>query len=230
MIRYIFKRILMMIPVLLGVSLLIFSLQVITPGEPARLMLGDEATEQEIYDWNEKNGLNDPFLVQYYKYVKNIVTKGDFGTSWRTGQTITRQILERWPTTFMLAILTTIVSVGLGLVLGIIAAKRRGTWVDTVARFMGMLGVSMPNFWFALLLILLFSVNLKWLPVSGAYGPKYFVLPALTLGVLGAATQMRMARSAMLDSITAEYVRTARAKGQTEFNITMHHVLRNGTP
>lgn len=227
MVRYVIKRLLLMIPVLLGVSLLIFALQAITPGDPARLMLGDEATEEEIMNWKEEKGLNDPFFVQYGKYMWNIITKGDFGVSWRTGQKITDQVISRWPTTFLLATLTTVVAVAIGLILGILAANHRGSWMDTVVRVLGMAGISMPNFWFALLLIMLFAVKLKWLPVSGFYGIQYWILPACTLGILGSAGLMRVTRSSMLDNINQDYVRTARAKGQTESVVTRHHILRN---
>ena len=216
-----------MIPVLFCVMLLIFTLQFITPGDPARLHLGDEATEEELYEWREANGLNDPFATQFRKYFWGIITRGDFGLSWSNGQPISSQILGRWPTTCLLAILTTTTSVVIGMLLGIFAANRRGTFWDSCARVLGILGISMPNFWFALMMILLFAVRLKWLPVSGFYGPKYWVLPALTLGILGAAGHMRVTRSAMLDNLNADFVRTARAKGQSEKVITYHHVLRN---
>ncbi|MBQ9048871.1 MAG: ABC transporter permease [Solobacterium sp.] len=227
MARYIAKRLLLMIPVLLGVTFLIFALQLITPGDPARLMLGDEATVADIEAWHASHGLNDPFLIQYIKYIWNIITKGDFGISWRTGKSITTEVVSRWPTTFLLALLTTAISVILGLLFGITAAKKRGTWIDSLVRVIAMIGVSMPNFWFALLLILLFSVRLKWLPVSGFYGPKYWILPCMTMGFLGAAGQMRMTRSSYLDNMGADFVRTAKAKGQTEAVITRHHILKN---
>lgn len=227
MARYIIKRLLLMIPVLLGVTLLIFALQLVVPGDPARLMLGDEALQEDIIAWHESHGLNDPFIVQYAKYIWNIVTKGDFGTSWRTEKAITSEIISRWPTTFLLAILTTAVAVILGLVLGIVAAKHRGSFIDSIVRVLSMAGISMPNFWFALLLILLFSVQLKWLPVSGFYGPKYWILPSITMGVLGSAGQMRIVRSSYLDNMGADFVRTAKAKGQTDQVITRHHILRN---
>lgn len=227
MTRYIIKRLLLMIPVLLGVTLLIFALQLVTPGDPARLMLGDDALQEDIIAWHASHGLNDPFIVQYFKYIFNIVTKGDFGVSWRTGKAITSEIISRWPTTFLLAVLTTAVAVIVGLVMGIIAAKRRGSWIDSVVRVISMAGISMPNFWFALLLILLFSVKLKWLPVSGFYGPRYWVLPCVTMGLLGSAGQMRMVRSSYLDNMGADFVRTAKAKGQSDKVITRHHILRN---
>ncbi|MCI9570256.1 MAG: ABC transporter permease [Lachnospiraceae bacterium] len=225
--RYILKRLLMMIPVLLSVVLLIFILQFITPGDPAKLQLGTDATNEEIENWHEKYGLNDPFAVQFTRYVWGIVSRGDFGNSWRNGQPITQEIISRWPTTFLLAILTTLVSVISGTLLGIYAALHRGSLGDAIARVIGILGISLPNFWFALMMILLFAVRLQWLPVSGFYGPLYWILPAGTLGVLGASSQMRITRSAMLDNINADFVRTARAKGQEERVITYHHILRN---
>lgn len=227
MARYILKRLLLMIPVLLGVALIIFGLQLVTPGDPARLILGDEAEQEEIDHWNHENGLDRPFFVQYLDFVWQLVSKGSFGKSWRTGKQITRSIVERWPTTFMLAGLCTVFATTMGLLCGITAAKHRNTWVDSVVRIFAMVGVSMPNFWFALLLIMLFGVKLKWLPVSGFYGPQYLVMPVLTIGLLGASGQMRMVRSAYLDNMDADFVRTARAKGQDEKVITRHHILRN---
>ena len=225
--RYIIKRLLWMIPVLLGISILIFALQVITPGDPADMALGDNATEEQKEEWREKYDLDKPIVVQYGKYMWNIITKGDFGNSYRTGKPITQQILERWPTTFMLAFFTTVIAAIIGITLGIFSALYRGKWFDNVARFFGMLGISMPNFWFALLLIMLFALDLKWFPVSGWYGPKYWVLPSLTLGILGSAAVLRITRSSMLDNIQADFVRTARAKGQTERVVTLHHILKN---
>lgn len=225
--RYIIKRLLWMIPVLLGISILIFALQVITPGDPADMALGDNATEEQKAEWREKYDLDKPIIVQYGKYMWNIITKGDFGNSYRTGKPITQQILERWPTTFMLAFFTTVIAAAIGITLGIFSALYRGKWFDNLARFFGMLGISMPNFWFALLLIMLFALNLKWFPVSGWYGPKYWVLPSLTLGILGSAAVLRITRSSMLDNIQADFVRTARAKGQTERIVTLHHILKN---
>jgi len=227
MLKYIGKRILWMIPVLIGVTLLLFLMQSITPGDPADLALGENATAAQKTEWRERYGLEDPILVQYGKYMWNIISKVDFGNSYKTGKPVTRQILQRWPTTFLLAFLTTIVSALIGVTLGIFSALYRGKWFDNVARFFGMLGISMPNFWFALLLIQLFALRLKVLPVSGWYGPKYWILPSLTLGILGSASLLRITRSAMLDNIQADYVRTARAKGQRESKVTLHHILKN---
>jgi peptide/nickel transport system permease protein len=216
-----------MFPVLIGVSILIFFLQVITPGNPADLALGENASANDKAKWSARFGLDKPIFVQYGKFIFNIITKGDFGTSYRTGKSITGQLLQRWPITFVLALLTTVVASILGLILGIISALNRGKWFDGFSRILGMLGISMPNFWFALLLIMLFAIKLKWVPVSGFYGPKYWILPSLTLGILGSAAVLRITRSAMLDNIHQDFVRTARAKGQIERVVIYRHILKN---
>ncbi len=227
MIRYVIRRIILMIPVLIGVSLLVFALQYLAPGDPAQLMLGEDASEEQIHNWREKNGLNDPFIVQYGKFVWNIVAHRSFGTSWRTGQEITHEIVSRWPTTFLLAMLSMVVSTVFGVLFGIIGALFRGKWPDTVATVFGMLGLSVPAFWFALMLILVVAVNMKLLPVSGFYGPEYWILPTIALAVQGAARLLRVARSSVLDNVNQDFVRTARSKGQTERVIVMHHILGN---
>ena len=197
-----------------------------TPGDPAKLALGNDATEEELQQWREERDLNAPILVQYGKYMWGVL-HGDFGISYRSPKNITTTIFERWPTTFLVAILSVSISALIGIALGIIAALHRNSWVDSFARFLGMLGVSMPNFWFALLMIMQFALNLKWFPVSGFYGPEYWVLPMATVGILGSAGLLRLTRSAVLDSLSADYIRTARSKGQKEGNIVLHHVLRN---
>ena len=226
MVRYVIRRLLLMIPVIIGVTLLIFMLQAFTPGDPAKLALGNDATEEELQQWREERDLNAPILVQYGKYMWGVL-HGDFGISYRSPKNITTTIFERWPTTFLVAILSVSISALIGIALGIIAALHRNSWVDSFARFLGMLGVSMPNFWFALLMIMQFALNLKWFPVSGFYGPEYWVLPMATVGILGSAGLLRLTSSAVLDSLSADYIRTARSKGQKEGNIVLHHVLRN---
>ena len=226
MVRYVIRRLLLMIPVIIGVTLLIFMLQAFTPGDPAKLALGNDATEEELQQWREERDLNAPILVQYGKYMWGVL-HGDFGISYRSPKNITTTIFERWPTTFLVAILSVSISALIGIALGIIAALHRNSWVDSFARFLGMLGVSMPNFWFALLMIMQFALNLKWFPVSGFYGPEYWVLPMATVGILGSAGLLRLTRSAVLDSLSADYIRTARSKGQKEGNIVLHHVLQN---
>lgn len=227
MLRYALKRLLALLPVLLGVALLIFTIMYFTPGDPAVLQLGDQATEQQLADWRAARDLDKPFFVQFGKYIWGIVSRGDFGISYKTGKAVSTAILERFPTTFVLAMATCLVAMVVGILLGIVAANHQNTWIDSLARIFGIVGISMPNFWFALLLILVFAVKLRMFPVSGWYGPKYMVLPAIALGLAHAASLMRITRSSMLDCIRQDYVTTARAKGQTEGVITRHHILRN---
>lgn len=226
MIRYIIRRLLLLIPVVIGVTLIIFLLQAITPGDPASLALGSDSTEAEREQWREEHDLNLPIMVQYAKYMWNVL-HGDFGISYRSPKNITTTILERWPTTFLVALLSVAISSFIGVALGIIAALHRNSWLDSFARILAMLGVSMPNFWFALLMIMLFAVKLKWFPVSGFSTPRHWVLPMATVGILGAASLMRLTRSAVLDSLSADYIRTARSKGQKESVVILHHVLGN---
>lgn len=227
MLRYTLRRVLSLIPVLFGVALLIFAIMYFTPGDPAVLQLGDSATEEQLATWRAARDLDKPFVTQFVKYVWKIVSKGDFGISYKTGKSVTTSILERYPTTFVLAMATCLVGILIGMLLGIIAALHQNTWIDSVCRVFGILGISMPNFWIALLLILFFAAKLRWFPVSGFYGPKYVVLPAISLGLQHAASLMRITRSSMLDCIRQDYVTTARAKGQKEGVITYHHILRN---
>ena len=227
MIRYIIKRLLMMIPVLIGVSILLFMIQALTPGDPANIVLGQDATAEEKQAWREENGLNDPIIVQYGRYITNILTKGDFGKSYRNGKSITNDLIQRWPTTLKTALLSLFFAALIGIPLGIIAGLNHNSWIDSVARALGIAGISIPNFWMAMMLIVVFALNLKILPVSGSYGPKYWVLPIATLAIGNAASIMRYTRSAVLDNIQQDFVRTARAKGQKESVVVMHHIMGN---
>lgn len=215
-----------MIPVLLGVSLLVFSMMYIAPGDPATIILGDSASQEEIEELRQEMGLNDSFITRYVRYLKNAI-HGDLGTSYVTDRPVTEEILDRWPTTLLLAVLSVIVSVLIGVPAGIISATRQYSFFDNITMVLALLGVSMPNFWQGLVLILLFSVHLGWLPASGFYSPIYWILPAVTIGTSTAATVTRMTRSSMLEVIRQDYIRTARAKGQSEFITIMKHALKN---
>lgn len=225
--RYVLKRILMMIPVLLAVTFIIFTLLYITPGNPAEIMLGMDATEETIAQLEEELGLNDPFFVRYFNYVKAIVTKFDFGTSYTTKQSVSGELMERLPNTVILAALGIGLSALIGVTAGIISAVKQYSIIDNVATVLALTGVSMPTFWLGLMLMILFSLNLGWLPPSGFEGPAQWVLPVVTIGLCNAATIMRQTRSAMLEVIRQDYITTARAKGQSEFKIVMKHALRN---
>ena len=165
--KYIIKRILMMIPVLIGVSILVFLIQAFTPGDPADLVLGAQQSEETKYVWREKYDLNDNIVVQYGKYMYRLITKGDFGTSYITGTSVNADLARRLPISLLLATFATIVAALIGVPLGIISAKYRGKWIDALCRVISIIGISLPIFWFAFLAIMFFSVNLRWLPVSG---------------------------------------------------------------
>ena len=225
--KYILKRILQMIPVLLGVIIVVFTILYLTPGDAAQTMLGTGATEEELAAMRAKLGTDQSYFVQLGRYIKNLVLHGDFGTSWVTGRSVTTELLERFPVTMRLAALSIIIAVILGVTAGVISAVKQYSGFDNVAQVVGLIGVSIPSFWLALMLIIIFSVNLKWLPSSGLDSPKSYILPAVALGLASAAMIMRMTRSSMLDVVRQDYIRTARAKGQTESKIIFKHTLKN---
>lgn len=226
MLKYILKRVLFLIPVMIGVTFIVFSLMHITPGDTATTMLGEAATPEAVEALRVQLGLDRPFLVQYVTWLGNIF-RGDFGTSFRTGIPVMQEIMQRFPTTFALAASGVGVAVLVGVPIGIISATKQYSIFDNGSMFVALLGVSMPNFWFAMLLMLLFSVHLDWLPPSGVGTWQHFVLPAITLGSSSAAIIARMTRSSMLEVVRQDYIRTARAKGQVEGIITRRHALKN---
>lgn len=227
MLRYFVRRILLMIPVLLGVSIIVFLLQAVAPGNPATLQLGYDAPQQAIDEWNAKYDLDKPLIVQYGKYMWNLITKGELGLSYRTGQSVNAEIASRVWVSLKLGFFSTLFAALIGIPLGIVSAKYHGKFLDAFARIFGIAGISLPNFWFAFMMIMWFSVDLKWFPVSGLYGPEYYVLPVAVMAILGSASMLRITRSAILDNLFQDYVRTARAKGQTERRIMSHHIIKN---
>ncbi len=227
MYRYILKRLVMMIPVLLGITILVFLMLRLTPGDPARSMLGDTATQAEIEALREELGLNDPLPVQYIRYMRDLIFHGSLGTSYVSGREVMSEILNRFPTTILLTLWGMVVTVIIGVPTGIIAAVKQNSWGDKIATFIGLFGVSMPAFWLGLLLSQLFALKLGWLPATGFYGPKYWILPAITVGINSSALVMRMTRSTMLEIIRQDYIRTARAKGVREKSVVIQHALSN---
>ena len=209
MVRYIGKRLLMMIPVLLGIVLIVFCMNHISSGNPARMLLGVGASDEAIAALEEELGLNDPLYVQFFNYVKGVVTEFDLGTSYQTKRPVIEELMERFPTTAKLAFLSILISAVVGITLGIISAVKQNTILDHLCTSVSLLGVSMPAFWAGMMLILLFSITLKWLPVSGLDGWKNWIL-----------------RSSMLEVICQEYIVTARAKGLTEKAIIVKHALK----
>ena len=226
MYKYICKRILMMIPVIIGVSLLVFLVLKMTPGDPARVVAGSEADEATVEQIREELGLNKPVLQQYVDYMLALL-HGDMGTSYTTSKPVADEILARMPTTFILAFAGVFVAVLIGIPLGIISATKQYSVLDYISTLLALGGVAMPNFWLGLMLILLFSLKLGWLPSGGGDSWTAYVLPAITLGVGATASFMRTTRSSMLEVIRRDYIRTARAKGSGEGRVVMHHALRN---
>lgn len=224
--KYVLKRILLLIPVLLGVSLLVFAIMSLTPGDPAQLILGENAPKEAVLKLREEMGLNDPFFMQYFRFVKNAIM-GDFGRSYTTGREVFGEIFARFPNTLILAVIGIIISVCIGIPIGIISATRQYSFLDSFSMVIALLGVSMPVFWLGLMLILTFSVKLGWLPSGGFDGLKSIILPAVTLGVGSAAIITRMTRSSMLEVIRQDYIRTARAKGIAEKVVINKHALKN---
>lgn len=216
----------MMIPVLMGVALITFSMMYFSPGDPASFILGDTATKEDKAIFRHDNGLDKPFAVQFFRYIGKAVT-GDLGTSYTTKQPVLREVLSRFPTTLFLTFISMIFAVLIGVTLGIISAVKQYSLLDNLMRIVAMLGVSMPSFWEGLMLIILFSVVLGILPSSGLSSWKCWILPAFTLSTQTLAACMRMARSSMLEAIRQDYVRTARSKGQKEFIVVMVHAFLN---
>jgi peptide/nickel transport system permease protein len=224
--RYLIRRLLLTIPVLLGVATLVFSLIHFIPGDPAQAMLGEGAAPEDVAQLRERLGLDRPLLVQYGSFLKGL-TRGDLGVSLRNDQPVLHQILERMPATAELAFASMAVAVLIALPLGIIAAVWRGTAVDYGAMTLSLVGISVPNFWLGPLLAIVFAVELGWLPVGGRGTLAHLVLPAATLGAALAAILARMTRASLLEELGEPYVLAARAKGVSRTRAVLHHALRN---
>ena len=226
MIRYILKRLVLMIPTILLTSLLIFWAMSLTGGDPARQIAGDRATEAEVEAIREEMGLNDPFLVRYGNYMKGMLT-GDMGKSYVTNKDVFQTFMEKLPNTLMLGGAAVLIAIIVSLPLGIYTAIHQNTWKDTAGMVFALFGTSMPNFWLGLMLIILFSLKLHWLPSGGKNGFSSLILPALTVGFGLAALITRTTRSSMLDVIRQDYMTTARAKGCSERRVIFRHGLKN---
>lgn len=226
MLKYVIKRILSLIPVILGTTLIVFLILNVAKGDPARMILGQEATEEQVEELREELGLNDPVLVQYGRYMLDLL-QGDMGISYKTGLPVAKEIGMRFPYTLVLAFVAISVSMILAVPLGVIAAIKQNSIFDGVSMVISLIGVSMPGFWLGLLLIIVFAQNLGWFPSFGADELSSIVLPAVTIAFLSMASIARTMRSSMLEVIRQDYIRTARAKGLSEREVIWHHALRN---
>lgn len=224
--RYLVGRVILTIPVLLGVATLVFALIHLVPGDPAQSMLGEGAAPQDVADLRSKLGLDQPLLTQYVAFLGGAVS-GNLGQSFRTGQPVTTMIVERMPATAELALAAIVVAIFLALPLGIVAAVWKGTAIDYGAMTFALAGISVPNFWLGPLLAIVFSVELGWLPVSGRGGLASLVLPAVSLGLALAALLSRMTRASLLDELNELYVRAARARGASRASAIVRHALGN---
>lgn len=225
--KYIIKRLLTMIPVILGVTLIVYFIMSLAPGDPARSILGEQASIEQVEELREEMGLNDPIILQYFRYIWNLL-HGDFGTSYASRIDVSTEIWSRFPNTVKLALTASLISIILALPLGIIAAVKQNTFFDSFSMFLAIIGISCPTFWFGLILILVFAVSLRWFPVTGSPSSfKGIFLPALTLGFNSMASMARVTRSSMLEVIRQDYIRTARAKGVSNRNVILHHAVPN---
>ena len=227
MFKYIIKRLLMTIPVVLGVMLIVFFFQSVSKDDPALQILGSGSSMEDREAKREELGLKDPIIVQFGRYVINFVTKGDLGTSYKSNQPVTKELLARFPLTIKLALAAVGVGIVLGIPLGVWSAVKQYTAADSIIVTLSVLMESVPNFWFALVLISAFSVKAHLLPSVYNGSPASWVLPIVVVAFMSVAQIVRVTRSSMLETIRQDYVRTARAKGQTEYRIVMDHVLRN---
>ena len=223
---YILRRILQSIVVLIGVSIVVFLLARLAPGDPATLMLAETAGPEQIAAAREHYGFNDPLYEQYWLFISRAV-QGDFGDSLYYKEPALGVVMEAFPETVKLAFVAFLLAVGIALPLGVLAAIKRDTIWDFLAVGLSVLGQAAPSYWIGILLILFFSVRLQWLPSSGDYGPEYIILPAITLAALLMAVLTRLTRAGMLDVLSEDYVRTARSKGLQEQSVLVRHALRN---
>ena len=224
--RYVYKRLVLLIPVLFGITLLIFFIMELAPGDPAQLILGETATAEDIAKLRAEMGLNDNFFVRYFRYVAHAL-RGDLGNSYRTGVSVAKEVFERFPNTLTLAFLGVSLSVCLALPIGIISAVKQYSLMDNLSMLLALILTSMPGFWLGMMLILFFSLYLGWFPATGVDTWRNFVLPIMTLSAVSMSTLTRMTRSTMLETIRQDYIRTARSKGVGENVVIVRHALRN---
>ena len=233
MATYVVKKLLTLVPVLLGVSVLVFMIMHLTPGDPAETILGPDVPQATIDTLRHQLGLDQPIYVQYWHFLRELL-HGDLGTSVQNSQPVAMEVAARYPYTLELALVSVAVSMLVGVVTGVLSAVSKGSIGDTLAMIVALMGVSAPSFWVGLMLMLLFAYHLGWFPAAGYGGPlwtlagwKSVALPALSLGLGAAATVARMTRSSMLEVLSQDYVRTARSKGLSPWRVHVHHAMTN---
>lgn len=226
MTKYIIRRLILIIPILIGISIILFTIMNLTPGDPAQMLIGDTYTEEALAQLRSELGLDDPFFVRYFNYMKNALT-GDFGISYRTRNPVFDEVFARFPHTVAIALLSIVIQVVVGIIVGIVAAVKQYSLLDTVSQFITMILASVPDFWIGLMLLLFFSVKLKLLPLSGIESWKGYILPAVAVALPYMANLIRLTRSTMLDVMRMDYVQTAQAKGVPKKSVIFKHALKN---
>ncbi|HLU37512.1 MAG TPA: nickel ABC transporter permease [Thermomicrobiales bacterium] len=228
MFRYFLYRLAAVIPVLFGVSIAVFVMVRLVPGDPVQLMFTNQPlpSPERLEEIRHQLGLDLPIWKQYLNYLTGVL-QGDFGQSIRSRQPVFEEIVQRLPNTLRLTFASLAVAITVGILAGVLSAVYKGRWIDKVSMVVSILGISIPGFWFGLMIMLLFGVRLEWLPVSGATSWKHLVMPAITLGLISSAIIARLTRASMLDALGQDYVRTARAKGLRGSTVVTRHALRN---
>ena len=228
MLKYIIRRMLFIIPILLGISLIVFTIMTVIPGDPASIILGDKATVEQKNMLNEQLGYNRPFTERYVSFLKGAVS-GDLGTSYRTRQPVLNEILLRFPKTLKLAVLALATAVIIGIPIGMLSAVKQYSKLDVISTTTALFVASIPTFWMGLLLMLLFSLYLGWLPHGGSDSLLHYIMPTITLSLPMASSLLRLTRTAMLEVISQDYVRTARSKGVKELFVICIHGFKNAS-
>lgn len=231
MLNYVIRRLLLLIPVLLVISVISFSIIYIIPGDPAEILLTSPsggADQEAVEEFRKEMSLGEPLYIQYFNWLSNVL-QGNLGYSYMTDRPVFETILDKFTSTLRLSVVSLIISLLIAIPGGILAALKRDTWVDDLSRFTSLVGISMPNFWLGFLLIIVFSITFNWLPVGG-YGDgglEYMLLPAIALGASSAAVTMRLMRSSMIEVMEQDYVRAARSRGLSELSVVGKHALKN---
>lgn len=227
MLKYILKRILWLIPILLGVSFVVFTIMKMAPGDPALLILGEGAPQEAVAQLRMEMGLDKPFLTQFFNYIYKAAFKFDLGRSYVSKRLVMNEILIRLPNTIKLASLSVLTATIIGIPLGVISATKPYSKIDNASMFISLVGVSMPTFWQALLLIILFALQLRWFPATGFDNWRQMVLPVIALSSSSMGSIARITRSSMLDVLDQDYIRTSQAKGLSDGKVIYQHALRN---
>lgn len=227
MARYIIKRILWLIPILLGVSFIVFTIMYLSPGDPVTMILGEGASEEAYQALRSQMGLDQSYLMQFFNYMKNVIVNLDLGRSYVSNRVVLDEILVRLPNTIKLASWSILIATLMGIPLGVISATHPYTKLDNFVMFISLMGVSLPTFWFALLLIILFTSTLGWLPATGFTTWQHMIMPVFALATSSMGSIARITRSSMMDVLDQDYIRTSQAKGVSDTKMVYQHALRN---